>query len=86
MTSFSAPVAQLDRALPSEGRGHKFESCRARQRINSLEEDYLLRRERSYHIATKLFDLAGVHAARNHQSLGLRIRLSRLLSKSNAGE
>ncbi len=23
-----APVAQLDRALPSEGRGHKFESCR----------------------------------------------------------
>src|SRR5436190_7685033 len=27
----SAPVAQLDRALPSEGRGHKFESCRARQ-------------------------------------------------------
>jgi hypothetical protein len=28
-----APVAQLDRALPSEGRGHKFESCRARQII-----------------------------------------------------
>ena len=27
----SAPVAQLDRALPSEGRGHKFESCRVRQ-------------------------------------------------------
>ena len=27
-----APVAQLDRALPSEGRGHKFESCRARHR------------------------------------------------------
>ena len=25
------PVAQLDRALPSEGRGHKFKSCRARQ-------------------------------------------------------
>jgi integrase len=25
-----APVAQLDRALPSEGRGHRFESCRAR--------------------------------------------------------
>jgi hypothetical protein len=23
-----APVAQLDRALPSEGRGHTFESCR----------------------------------------------------------
>ena len=29
-----APVAQLDRALPSEGRGHRFESCRVRQKIN----------------------------------------------------
>ena len=29
--AFSAPVAQLDRALPSEGRGHRFESCRVRQ-------------------------------------------------------
>jgi hypothetical protein len=28
-----APVAQLDRALPSEGRGHRFESCRVRQRF-----------------------------------------------------
>ena len=27
-----APVAQLDRALPSEGRGQGFESLRARQR------------------------------------------------------
>ncbi len=26
----SAPVAQLDRVLPSEGRGHRFESCRVR--------------------------------------------------------
>src|SRR3954470_11540551 len=26
----NAPVAQLDRALPSEGRGQKFESSRAR--------------------------------------------------------
>ncbi len=25
-----APVAQLDRALPSEGRGHRFDSCRVR--------------------------------------------------------
>ena len=25
-----APVAQLDRVLPSEGRGHRFESCRVR--------------------------------------------------------
>ena len=26
----AGPVAQLDRALPSEGRGHRFESCRVR--------------------------------------------------------
>ena len=31
-----APVAQLDRALPSEGRGHRFESCRVRHYINDL--------------------------------------------------
>ncbi len=28
----AAPVAQLDRALPSEGRGHRFESCRVRHK------------------------------------------------------
>ncbi len=28
-----APVAQLDRALPSEGRGQRFESSRVRQLI-----------------------------------------------------
>ena len=33
-----APVAQLDRALPSEGRGHKFESCRVRHKINDLAD------------------------------------------------
>ena len=27
---YKAPVAQLDRVLPSEGRGHRFESYRAR--------------------------------------------------------
>ena len=31
-----APVAQLDRVLPSEGRGRTFESSRARQNINGL--------------------------------------------------
>ena len=30
-SAFKAPVAQLDRVLPSEGRGHRFESCRVRQ-------------------------------------------------------
>ena len=38
----NALVAQLDRALPSEGRGHRFESCRVHhfsylyQQINAL--------------------------------------------------
>src|SRR5262249_18700859 len=33
MTYLRAPVAQLDRALPSEGRGREFESRRARQLV-----------------------------------------------------
>ena len=33
-----APVAQLDRVLPSEGRGHWFESSRARQ-SNQVRKD-----------------------------------------------
>jgi hypothetical protein len=33
-----APVAQLDRALPSEGRGHRFESCRVRHMYDSTIE------------------------------------------------
>jgi hypothetical protein len=28
-----APVAQLDRVLVSETKGHRFDSCRARQKI-----------------------------------------------------
>ena len=31
-----APVAQLDRALPSEGRGQGFESLRVRQFFDDL--------------------------------------------------
>jgi hypothetical protein len=53
MTCFSAPVAQLDRALPSEGRGHKFESCRARQRINGLAGLAADGAAPSYPVATK---------------------------------
>ena len=33
---FIAPVAQLDRALPSGGRGQRFESSRARHKIDKL--------------------------------------------------
>src|ERR1700730_13393491 len=33
----AAPVAQLDRALPSEGRGREFESRRVRHIFNKLE-------------------------------------------------
>ena len=35
-----APVAQLDRALPSEGRGHRFESCRARHFSTTSEQHW----------------------------------------------
>jgi hypothetical protein len=73
-------------SFPSEGRGHKFESCRARQWINSLQKDESLRCGRSYHIATKRSNFSVVHAARNSKSIGLRFRLSRRLSKSNVGE
>src|SRR5664280_2651669 len=31
-----APVAQLDRALPSEGKGHTFESCRVRHESRDI--------------------------------------------------
>src|SRR5690554_2008576 len=32
-----APIAQLDRVLPSEGRGRRFESCWARQLARPVE-------------------------------------------------
>jgi hypothetical protein len=35
-----APVAQLDRALPSEGKGHTFESCRVRQQTKTYRLSY----------------------------------------------
>ena len=34
-----APVAQLDRALPSEGKGQRFESPRARQQNQMFKAD-----------------------------------------------
>jgi hypothetical protein len=37
-----APVAQLDRALPSEGKGHTFESCRVRQYLQAFSTFRLL--------------------------------------------
>ena len=36
MCKASAPIAQLDRALPSEGRGRTFESCWVRQPFQEL--------------------------------------------------
>ena len=42
---FAAPVAQLDRALPSEGRGHRFESCRVHHNFNDLVAIYLAHTE-----------------------------------------
>ena len=33
----AAPVAQLDRVLPSEGRGHRFKSCRVRHTTRAAD-------------------------------------------------
>src|SRR5262249_46997799 len=52
MTCLRAPVAQLDRALPSEGRGREFESRRARHWISRLAEWIPERLSPSYRIAT----------------------------------
>jgi hypothetical protein len=41
-----------DDALPSEGRGHKFESCRARHEINDLMAWISDAATRGYHMAT----------------------------------
>src|ERR1700722_19297454 len=40
LSKANAPVAQLDRALPSEGKGQRFESPRARQLIKDLRKSF----------------------------------------------
>src|SRR5437763_13695757 len=50
--SSAAPVAQLDRALPSEGRGREFESRRVRHYFNYLQPLIKGPWLRSNHIAT----------------------------------
>jgi hypothetical protein len=42
-----APVAQLDRALASEAKGHKFESCRAHHLTHSIGPKRRARESRS---------------------------------------
>ncbi len=46
-----APVAQLDRALPSEGRGRMFESSRVRQSFQWLSARLRLKRFYRWHTA-----------------------------------
>ncbi len=48
----NAPVAQLDRALPSEGKGHTFESCRVRHICRHLPRSGSLGQCAGYHMAT----------------------------------
>ena len=48
-----APVAQLDRALPSEGKGHTFESCRVRQNINGVADAAFVRRRQSNNVSNQ---------------------------------
>jgi hypothetical protein len=54
-----APVAQLDRALPSEGKGHTFESCRARHFLKLL-------RSFSFRLYIRTWLGAGRHGAIAH--------------------
>ncbi len=53
---WQAPVAQLDRALPSEGRGHRFESCRVRQPTHAMTP-YGIRPRASFNGARGLGEL-----------------------------
>src|SRR3546814_1589031 len=39
-TLFRSPVAQLDRAPPSEGGGHRFESCRVHHLFKDRSEEH----------------------------------------------
>src|SRR3546814_8377375 len=59
-----APVAQLDRALPSEGRGHKFESCRVHHLFNNLEDTGFRQLTLSYSLATAMRRESFVFGAR----------------------
>ena len=55
----SAPVAQLDRALPSEGRGHRFKSCRVRHFCLRVAAD-----QPNPHLRVKLFQRKSVAVRR----------------------
>ena len=61
-------------SFPSEGRGHKFESCRARQRINGLPGPSADRASPSYPVATKLSNEATFPLANNHREFMLDLR------------
>src|SRR5262245_23652827 len=56
----AAPVAQLDRALPSEGRGREFESRRVRQLFRHFFERKVPRSNRSRREHLRIF---GTHLA-----------------------
>ena len=72
-----AGSAQSDRALPSEGRGHKFESCRARQRINGLTGPFVDRAAPSYPVATKFSKKASSDVPPCKQPSGVHARSAR---------
>ncbi len=54
-----APVAQLDRALPSEGRGQRFESSRVRQFFNNLGKNFLQKLKSTEKIAQEYLGRIG---------------------------
>ena len=70
----NAPVAQLDRALPSEGKGHTFESCRVRQNIKCLGSISQIRAsvnltKRSPKLIQRWRRICDVHGRSSYESL-----------------
>ena len=71
--ALAAPVAQLDRALPSEGKGHRFESCRVRQ-LNQQFSTLALRANRLAAIpqqsiaAHSILEVRPAHPRRPHRN------------------
>jgi hypothetical protein len=82
--SREAPVAQLDRALPSEGRGHRFESCRARHKAVQIVFEIYFDPPSSRRASTRCWFSSGVpmlirSLSRKPSSLNHRTKMRRAI-------
>ena len=79
----NAPVAQLDRVLPSEGRGRTFESSRARHRVFSRHCRRHGFSEASYYLWRGKFGGLSVSEARRLKALEAEnAKLKKLLAEA----